>query len=172
LLELGHRRIGCITGGLDAAYFAERLAGYQQALQGAGLALDPSLAVQGSMRRDRGYQAIHQLLSMNEPPTAIFASIDMLAINVLHESAKIGINVPGELSVVGFDDIRLASMTAPPLTTVAQPKQEIGTLATEMLLERIRDPDMPARERVLDAELVIRGSTAPLSTEPTRGQDR
>lgn len=162
LLELGHRRIGHITGNIEVSSFAERLEGYRQALQAAGIPEDDQLVVPGSARADGGRQAARDLLALRDRPTAIFACIDLLTLGVMREAAGLGIDVPKDLSVVGFDDIALASMLTPPLTTVAQPKQEMGRLAAEMLLERIHDPDQAARKQVLDVELIVRGSTGPL----------
>jgi LacI family transcriptional regulator len=159
LLDLGHRRIACIAGNVKVAPFGDRLCGYRQALAEAGVAEDPALVVHGSVQQDQGRAAIRQLLSLKDGPTAVFASTDMLAISALQEAAEKDIPIPEALSVVGFDDIALAAMVVPALTTVAQPKQEMGRLATELLLSRIRDPDQPARKRELKTRLVIREST-------------
>jgi LacI family transcriptional regulator len=161
LIDLGHRRIGCITGDVAITTFAQRVEGYRQALSNADLAIDETLIVYGSVVQDGGHQATHQLLSMDDPPTAIFASIDMLAIGVIQEAATMGRRVPDDLSVIGFDDIALAALFTPPLTTISQPKQDMGSLATEMLLERIVDPNLTARTQLLDTALVVRGTTAP-----------
>ena len=170
LIELGHRRIGHITGNTEVAPFAERLEGYRQALGKAGLPWDDDLVVPGSARLDGGGQAAHDLLALPDPPTAIFGCIDLLTLGVIREAASLKIDIPNQLSVIGFDDIALASMLTPPLTTVAQPKQEMGRLATEMLLERIRDPGRMARRQVLDVALKVRGSTAPVPNRVSSAQ--
>ncbi|MEW5957563.1 MAG: LacI family DNA-binding transcriptional regulator [Chloroflexota bacterium] len=162
LLDRGHRRIGCITGPSDLTPSAERVVGYRQVLQEAGLAPDETLIVKGDFQYESGYRAAHQLLTMVDPPTAIFACNDLMAVGVISAALTLGRQVPADLSVVGFDDIPLASFTNPPLTTVAQPKYEMGRLAATLLLERLLKRDLPARRRLLDTELIIRQSTAPL----------
>ncbi|MGB5057417.1 MAG: substrate-binding domain-containing protein, partial [Candidatus Promineifilaceae bacterium] len=95
----------------------------------------------------------------------VFACNDLMAVGVISAVTELGLRVPQDLSVVGFDDVRLASFTNPPLTTIAQPKYEIGVIATEMLLARAQNIDAPTRLQRLDTELVIRQSTAPLLKE-------
>lgn len=161
LIELGHRRIGCITGPSDVTPSAERVIGYQQALQEAGIPLDEALIVKGDFQYESGYRAAQQLLALDDPPTAIFACNDLMAVGAISAAVELGFQVPARLSVVGFDDIRLASFANPPLTTVAQPKYEMGVVAMTMLLERMRERDMSPRRRLLDIRLVVRQSTGP-----------
>lgn len=161
LIELGHRRIGCITGPSDLTLSAERVTGYRCALQEAGLAVDESLIVRGNFQYESGYQATRQFLVQANPPTAIFACNDLMAIGAINAANKQGWSVPTRLSVVGFDDIRLALYSNPLLTTVAQPKYEMGSIAITMLLERIHHPEMPPAQKLLDTHLVVRESTAP-----------
>jgi len=161
LIELGHRRIGCITGPSDVTPSAERVIGYQQALQEAGIPVDEALIVRGDFQYESGYRAAQQLLALEDPPTAIFACNDLMAVGAISAAVELGFQVPAQLSVVGFDDIRLASFTNPPLTTVAQPKYEMGVVAMTMLLERMRERDMSPRRRLLDIRLVVRQSTGP-----------
>lgn len=161
LIELGHRRIGCITGPSDLTLSAERVTGYRCALQEAGLAVDESLIVRGNFQYESGYQATRQFLVQADPPTAIFACNDLMAIGAINAANKQGWPVPSRLSVVGFDDIRLASYSNPLLTTMAQPKYEMGSIAITMLLERIHHPEMPPVQKLLDTHLVVRESTAP-----------
>ena len=158
LVELGHTRIGCIAGPSDLTLSAERVTGYRRALQEGGIPVDESLIIKSNFQFEGGYQAAHRFFAMDKPPTAIFACADQLAIGVLRAAFELGRHVPDELSVVGFDDIRLASFINPPLTTIAQPKYEMGGIATTMLLERIANPDMPPRQQILDTNLLIRGS--------------
>jgi LacI family transcriptional regulator len=164
LVELGHRRIACITGPSDLTLSAERVTGYRRAMEEDGLPADESLIIKGDFQFESGYQAARQLLTIDIPPTAIFACNDLMAVGVVNAAQELDIKVPADLSVIGFDDVRLASFINPPLTTIAQPKYEIGRIATTMLLERINDPDMPPRQRMLDTELVVRRSTAPIQT--------
>jgi LacI family transcriptional regulator len=95
---------------------------------------------------------------MDEPPTAVFACNDLMAVGAISGVRKRGWRVPEDLAIIGFDDIALASFTNPPLTTIAQPKYEMGVLAAQMLMERIRDKDMPSRRHLLETALVVRGS--------------
>lgn len=164
LVDLDHRRIGCITGPSDLTPSADRVVGYRQALAAAGIPIDESLILKGDFRYEGGWQAAHQLLTMGEPPTAIFACNDLMAIGVITAARELGHQVPAELSIVGFDDIALASYANPPLTTIAQPRYEMGVLAARMLLERMCEPEMPYRRRVLETSLLVRKSTAPVSS--------
>ncbi len=163
LIDLGHRRIACVSGGSDLSPSAERLTGYQMKLQESGIPFDETLVVKGDFQYASGYRAARQLLSLAEPPTAVFACNDLMAVGVISAATEMGLRVPEELSVVGFDDVRLASFTNPPLTTIAQPKYDIGVIATKMLLARARNLAAPPRVEQLETELIIRGSTAPLS---------
>ena len=163
LIELGHRRIGCITGPSDVTPSAERVTGYRQALREAGIAADENLVVKGDFQYESGFRATQQLLEMNDPPTAVFACNDLMAVGAISAVIESGRKVPADLSVIGFDDVPLASFTNPPLTTIAQPKYEMGALATTMLLERVQDRDMAPRRKLLDTRLFIRHSTAPLA---------
>ena len=165
LWDLGHRRIACISGGSNLSPSAERLIGYQQILHENGILYDESLVVRGDFQYVSGYEAARQLLALADPPTAVFACNDLMAVGVISAVTELGLRVPQDLSVVGFDDVRLASFTNPPLTTIAQPKYEIGVIATEMLLARAQNIDAPTRLQRLDTELVIRQSTAPLLKE-------
>ena len=160
LIELGHRRIGCITGPSDVTPSAERVTGYRQALREAGIAADENLVVKGDFQYESGFRATQQLLEVNDPPTAVFACNDLMAVGAISAVIESGRRVPADLSVIGFDDVPLASFTNPPLTTIAQPKYEMGALATTMLLERVQDRDMPPRRKLLDTSLFVRHSTA------------
>ena len=160
LLDLGHRLIACISGGSDLSPSAERLTGYQQILQENDILVDQSLVVKGDFQYESGYQAARQLLALAESPTAVFACNDLMAVGVISAATELGLRVPQQLSVVGFDDVRLASFTNPPLTTIAQPKYEIGVIATQMLLARAQNLDAPTRLQRLNTALVVRQSTA------------
>lgn len=157
LISLGHRRIGMVTG--HANYFAsgQRLTGYRQALQRAGIAFNPALVFPGHFDFQSGEAAANALLSLEQPPTAIFASSDEMAAGVLAAAHRKGVSVPGQLSVAGFDDTDLAQLVWPALTTIRQPIRDLGYAAAELLLE-FRD-DIERRE--LAHQLLVRGSTAP-----------
>jgi LacI family transcriptional regulator len=166
LLELGHRRIGCITGPSHLTPSAERVVGYQEALACAGLPADPDLLVRGDFHPESGRLGAHTLFGLAEPPTAIFTCNDLMAIGVLRAAAETGRPVPQALAVVGFDDIELASYTLPQLTTIIQPKVEMGRRAVQLLTERIADKDRPPRREVLATTLVVRESSMPPGSGP------
>lgn len=158
LTRLGHQRIGFISGPLDIILSRDRLNGYMQGLVQHGLEPDPSLIVEGDFTISSGYHLAMQLLNLSQPPTAIFASNDEMAIGAIKALKEIGIQIPQEMAVVGFDDISMATVIEPALTTVAQPKFEIGKRAMEMLLQTIQHPAMNKEHVVLPDQLVIRES--------------
>jgi DNA-binding LacI/PurR family transcriptional regulator len=160
LIALGHRRIGYV-GGRNLAKGRRR--GYTEALKAAGLKAHKELVVLRSLNRTGGASALETLLALPDPPTAVFAANDAVALGVIQAACKRGLRVPEDLSVVGFDDIDLAEHAVPPLTTVAQPKQRLGHEAMTLLHQRMNGTG-PARivERLLPCELVVRESTAPM----------
>ena len=160
LIDLGHKRIACIAGNSEVSPSAERLTGFRQTLEKNGIRYDEQLVVKGDFQYESGYEATTYLLALERPPTAVFACNDLMAVGCISAAREFGYRVPDDLSVVGFDDVRLASFTNPPLTTVVQPKVEIGTIATKMLLERMSDLNSKPRFKRLDTELRIRRSTA------------
>ncbi len=160
LHDLGHRRIATITGMVDSRPGADRLRGYRAAVQALGLAYRDDYVAYGDFYAESGREATANLLSLDEPPTAIFAAADMMAIGAIRAAAEAGLSVPEDLSIVGFDDIQLASHFNPPLTTMRQDKLGLGGAAGDALVARVAgDPDRPAL-RTLPVELVVRGSTA------------
>jgi LacI family transcriptional regulator len=161
LVGIGHRRIGFITGRDNVGATRERLAGYREQMAEAGLEVRRRDVVQGDFLEARGHAAGLELLEGPDRPTAIFASSDMAAFGAMRAADDLGVQVPGDLSVVGFDDIPEASRVVPALTTVRQPLREMGRAAVTQLLARLRDPSEPPRRVVLETELVVRGSTAP-----------
>jgi LacI family transcriptional regulator len=164
LIDLGHRRIGYIAGPSDLTLSEYRFTGYRKALEEAGIAVDENLVVRGAFDFESGYRAACQLLTNSQRPTAIFASNDLMAIGAICAAVELDLRVPEDLSVIGYDDVPLASYSNPPLTTIAQPIYDLGVVAASMLLERLHDPGRPARRIVLDVELQIRRSTAASST--------
>ena len=138
LIALGHRRIGCITGPSKMNLSAQRVTGYIQSLEEAGLAVDRNFIISGDFHPGSGQAAANKLLSMQDPPTAIFACNDMMAIGVLRAAMELGRRIPQDLALVGYDDIELASYTTPPLTTIQQPKKEMGITAFNYLLTASR----------------------------------
>ncbi|MCP4165807.1 MAG: LacI family transcriptional regulator [Chloroflexi bacterium] len=161
LLALGHRRIACVTGPSDVTPSADRVAGYRRALQDAGIDVDERLVIRGDFDYESGYGAVEQFLKSKPGPSALFACNDLMAMGAISAATKMGLHVPADLSIVGYDDVRLASFTVPPLTTIEQPKHEIGVLAATLLFQRIQQPDLPPRRRLLETSLKIRQSTAP-----------
>lgn len=161
LLSLGHRRIALITGERGWAATEERLNGYQTALAAAGVPLRSDLVADGDFLRESGYRAGHALLQLAEPPTAIFASNDNMAVGAMLAARERGLQIPADLSIVGFDDSEQATIITPPLTTVRQPLEELGRTAVS-LLNRLLDRQRVEALRVeLATKLVVRDSTAP-----------
>ncbi len=165
LLELGHTKIGQITGPLAEDCSQERDAGYRDALGRHGLAHDPTLTVEGNWSATSGYEGLGALLAQAPDLTAVVVQNDRMAVGAIRAARDAGLAVPVDLSVVGFDDMPLASYFDPPLTTMRQDTFGIGRTCAERLLA-ILDHDEPAHPPVrLTSELVTRSSTAP----PTRG---
>ncbi|MCH8686202.1 LacI family DNA-binding transcriptional regulator [Pedomonas mirosovicensis] len=164
LIELGHRRIGFIIGHPNQGASARRLDGYRAALVEAGLAVDESLITQGYFTYRSGLDAAEQLLRLPTPPTAIFASNDDMAAASVAVVHRHGLDVPGDITVCGFDDTALATTIWPELTTIRQPVTEMSRAAVDLLLQEIRQ--LRAKEQVqpshllLDFELIRRQSDA------------
>ena len=161
LISQGHRRIGCVTGPSDTTPSADRVHGYMDALAAAGLPVDNTLIVKGDFRYSTGATGASQLLDLTEPPTAIFACNDAMAIACMAVVRERGLAIPDDISIIGFDDVPQAAFTSPPLTTVAQPIEEIGKVATDLLIERMSGSTRPNQRVILDVSLVIRGSCGP-----------
>jgi LacI family transcriptional regulator len=162
LLELGHRRIACISGPSSITPSAERMIGYRKALEEAGVGYDERLILRGDYHAQSGMEITHSILKMNPRPTAIFALNDLMALGALRAAAEAGCSVPGDLAVVGYDDLEIARFANPPLTTIAQPKKEIGVRAIELLVDRISQKGRPPSRLVLPPELIVRRSTQPV----------
>jgi LacI family transcriptional regulator len=132
--------------------------GYQAALVDNGLPVDEALVIRGDFHPGSGWTVAHTLLKFPDPPTAIFACNDMMAIGTLRAASETGRRVPADLAIVGFDNIELAAYTAPPLTTVGQPILDMGRISAGLIIERIKDRTLPPRCETLPAALVIRDS--------------
>ncbi|MEY9489954.1 LacI family transcriptional regulator [Streptomyces calvus] len=160
LLSLGHRRIGMIAGPPRLLCSRARLDGYRAALENAGVPADDSLVVPGDFRPESGFAGCNALLDLPDPPTAVFAAGDRMALGAIEALRGRGLRVPDQISVVGFDDLPEVRWSAPPLTTVRQPLADMGRLAarTVLRLTRGEQPDSPRVE--LGTELVVRASTA------------
>lgn len=162
LIELGHRRIGAISGPIDTICARARMDGYADALRRAGLPEAPELIRIGDFSVEGGHRCARELLSLPDRPTAIFAGSDMQALGVLRAARELGWDVPSDLSVVGYDDLPLASWIWPRLTTVAQPLVEMAGQATRLVLAMARGERPAVRKMDLAVRLVERESTAPL----------
>ncbi|HEY0217392.1 MAG TPA: LacI family DNA-binding transcriptional regulator [Cellulomonas sp.] len=164
LIGLGHRRIGFLGGRPDLESSRLREAGYRQALAEAGLTVDPALVRVAEYQRGGADTPTAAMLALPAPPTAIFAANDLSAMGILDTARRLGVRVPGDLSVVGFDDIPESAATEPPLTTVRQEIQQLGGAAITLLLRQLDGTDGtehgPSHVR-LPTTLVVRGSTAP-----------
>jgi LacI family transcriptional regulator len=158
LTRLGHRRIGCIAGPPGMRIGHERVDGYKCALKEHGIPVDEGLVARGDFRCRGGYEAMRELLALDERPTAVFACNDLMAMGAICAASKRRLRIPEDIAIVGCDDIALAAFTNPSLTTVAQPKHEMGAAAVEMLVRRIEDTGKPPTKRVLATRLVIRDS--------------
>jgi DNA-binding LacI/PurR family transcriptional regulator len=161
LIELGHRRIGVITGPDWALCSRARLDGYRAALDLAGVPIDPTLIRHGTFEIEDGLVHTAELRKLSDPPTAIFAFNDGMAIGVYHAANLAGLRIPHDLSVVGFDDYPLDKWLVPPLTTVRQSLGEMGAAAAGMVLDLARGRAPRANRLDLATELVVRQSTAP-----------
>ncbi len=159
LLSLGHRRIAMLTGrpDLESAQLRER--GYREALRAAGVSVDESLIRLGAYDSEVSLEQARLLLTAPDPPTAVFAANDMSAIATIEVATELGLRVPADLSVVGFDNIPESTLCAPPLTTVEQPIRKMGERSIELLLSLIRGEKLQATHITLATSLVIRQST-------------
>jgi len=160
LIELGHRRIGFLTGRPELRSSGMREAGYKRALAQAGIPFDPSLVAVGMYDPDTVRQVSRPLLQRDDRPTAVFAANDRSALGLIEVANELGLDVPGDLSVVGFDDIPEAFQSARPLTTVRQPMQRLGSEAARMLVALLTGGALDAPHRVLPTRLIPRTTTA------------
>ena len=159
LLQLGHRRIGFLAGRPDLESARQREQGYRQALADAGIAVDPSLIRVGDYELETSQEPARQLLILDDRPTAIFAANDLSAMQTMHVARTLGLDVPGDVSVVGFDNIPESALIEPPLTTIDQSIQEMGRRAVELLMDVIEGVTGPAQQVTLPTRLVVRQSS-------------
>ena len=160
LLDLGHRRIGCILGLPEIPCTHDRYQGYCQALHEAGLEVDPALVLQGDYTCEGGRHCARQFFAMDTPPTAIFASNDLTAYGVLQAAEEQGIRIPEDVALVGFDDIPPSAHVQPPLTTIHHPFKEMGRHAAQLLLTLINQRDVYSNRRK-------KGQVAPVEEQIT-----
>lgn len=166
LIKLGHHDIGFITGWLDLGAAVDRLEGYKTALRYHHIPVRPELIYEGTFNQLDGYSGAQRFLELENPPTAIFASNDVMAMAAMDAAREHGLRVPEDISVLGFDDIPQASLVHPALTTVRQPLEQMGRAATQMLLEILKNPNSKPGRISLPTELIIRDSTAKPKDRP------
>jgi len=167
LIALGHRRIGFITGRRGDGITEARLHGYRSALLEASLPFDPDLVVDGDYGQPSGFSAASALLSLNTRPTAIVASNDLMAMGAIEAARVLGLAVPKDVSVLGFDDLPTAATIHPPLTTIRQPLYEMGRMAAQMVVALSEERELVSRQIELPTQLIVRASCTP----PTSGPD-
>ncbi|XVU27719.1 LacI family DNA-binding transcriptional regulator [Actinoplanes sp. CA-054009] len=160
LIELGHHRIGIITGPHDMMASTARLSGYRAALDAAGLPVDPELIRPGEFHHADGLEQGRALLDRPDRPTAIFASSDLYALGVYEAARSAGLSIPGDLSVVGYDDLPIARWAGPPMTTVRVPLAAMADQAVQLVLRLADEPGLAFSRIDIDTSLVVRGSTA------------
>lgn len=167
LIALGHRRIGFIGGPADQYETQDRFAGYRQALEENGLEFDPVWVWPGGFSEADGRRAAEAIVQLPLPqrPTAVFAANDRMAIGLQKRLGELGISVPHEVSVIGYDDIEPCRYVVPALTTVRQPTHRMGAEAAELLIKRLSGEEFPPREIVLRTEVVVRDSCRSLTQD-------
>jgi DNA-binding LacI/PurR family transcriptional regulator len=160
LIELGHRRIAYIGDRYGGQSDTERFAGYRRALDTADVMFRPELVVHGDGKPEGGMRAMAQLLALSSRPTAVFCYNDMSALGALRQLRTVGLRVPDDISLIGFDDLYIAQYTDPPLTTIRQPMRQMGRMAMETLLNLLAGAES-VRSVKVPGELIIRESTKP-----------
>jgi LacI family transcriptional regulator len=162
LIELGHRRIGFIYGVAQKVEGFDRLITYRQVLEEAGLTGNEAFETHCGDKMEDAYQAAYALLSQPTRPTALLVINDMLAIAVIRAANDLGLNIPTDLSIAGFDDIPFSNYLSPRLTTVSGKAEESGRDAVRLLLKRFAEPDLPQQVTTTHVELIVRESTGPV----------
>jgi DNA-binding LacI/PurR family transcriptional regulator len=158
LVRQGHRRIALISGPSCISTAKERLLGYEAGLREHGIQPRRELIQFADFRQSGGYHAMRDLLDLKTPPTAVFAGSNLMTLGALQAIHERQLHIPGDMAVVGFDDLPWAVSLNPPLTAVAQPAFEVGRTAARLLLDRLREPGRPSRNVVLDTSLIVRSS--------------
>ena len=161
LLELGHRKIASIGGPSAAECSQARLHGYMAALMAAGITVDDEYVSAGPFKPENGVRGMKALLALENPPTAIFAASDSIALGILAEARRQNVRIPEDMSLVGFDGTPQAEESVPPLTSVSQPLQEMGRSSLSFILRQMRGEDIDSRRVELATHLVVRESTGP-----------
>lgn len=159
LIDIGHERIAFFGGPITSSITRRRFDGYQRALQEASINLVDRYVFYGNFNQAGGDQMAHQFLETSPRPTAIFAANDLIALGAMQLFEQVGIAIPKDVAVVGFDDIDAARLVRPRLTTIANPRYELGQIAAQLLFSRLKDPKQPHRHIILDTRLVLRDSS-------------
>jgi LacI family transcriptional regulator, galactose operon repressor len=161
LHALGHRRIAHLAGATNTESGAERLEAFRRESKALGLDIPEELIRQGDFSSQSGYRETCAVLALDERPTAIVAASDLMALAALQAIRDAGLQPGSDIAVAGFDDLEAAALAFPPLTTIRQDRQELGTLAASRAIELIEDPEAAPQDTILPVELVVRASTAP-----------
>jgi len=161
LYALGHRRIAHLAGAANTLAGADRIAAFRRETDRLGLALSDEYVREGDFSSASGYRETCSLLALPERPTAIVAASDLMALAALQAIRDVGLEPATDVAIVGFDDLEAAALAHPPLTTIRQDRQELGTVAAERAIELIEDPEASPPATVLPVELVVRASSAP-----------
>jgi len=158
LIDKGHTRIACITGPLDKTPARLRLEGYREAMARSGLTVPADYEVIADFEFGGGFDAMQKLLAHATPPDAVFIGNDAMAVGAYQALYQAGLHIPEDMAIVGYDDIELARYMTPPLTTIHQPKDELGELAIDVLINRMAEPELTQQRLQLTPELMVRGS--------------
>lgn len=161
LINQGHRKIAFISGQANSTLIADRERGYRHSMEAAGLTVARGWVQEGGLCLDGARKATRKLINHSSPPTAIFCGNDEMAIGAIHEVKAAGLRVPEDISIMGFDDIRYAEVVDPPLTTIAQPAEEIGERTMQRLVRAMRGRDIGVNAEIVPHKLVVRRSTCP-----------
>ncbi|ENP8449548.1 substrate-binding domain-containing protein [Vibrio parahaemolyticus] len=163
LIDCGHTEIGCITGPLIKHQAQMRYEGYKRAMNEAGLEFNANWIIESDFECEGGYQAFKKMAERGTLPSSIFVSNDMMAMGVINAANELGIKVPDDLSIIGYDDIHIAKFMSPSLTTIHQPKYRLGQAAVETLVRRLDDKSNEAQVVQLEPTLVVRNSVTNFS---------
>jgi DNA-binding LacI/PurR family transcriptional regulator len=163
LYNLGHRRFAHISGPLRLQTSHDRRNAFVSALEKLGVAANDIIEIEGNMLMEGGRQAFKQLLMKRQYPTAVFVANDLMAMGLLAEARAARIDVPGDMSVIGLDDIWMAAQADPPLSTVALPRYDIGCLAMNILLDMFKDGAIQTQRAEVSTHLIVRDSTGPVA---------
>ena len=158
LVNLGHRNIGFVSGELKRQEAKDRYAGFRKALTDGGITFNEQYMIAGAYSYKFGVKAFSYFTSLPKPPTAVFCASDVMAQGMLSAAFKHGVNIPGDLAIVGFDDLPGSAYSVPPLTTVRQPIYEKGVCVTDMLIDRIESEELKPGHVKLAPKLIVRGS--------------